>query len=384
MPPSESTGTQRAGRPGPDITELTGIRSSKPTFYIEYRHTAESLNRALRSLERIAGVLTVTRVGARGLCRDVLHAAQEHLGAQWTVLALVPDAIVEAEPRLLSLGPAGGTAESLEAAPAPIRAEVAAMLERRTEVSGVSDDGTMVVPMVVDGAVVGGLIVFFADRAPIEPADLAILRIRANQATIALHSDHLLTRSESLRRQTEEVYAKAEQRTAALAERHQQLADARARLEEAAQREAIDAERHRIARELHDSVAQHVLSAGMTIEWCRPEVEHHTEVYQRLDHAKQLTRQAVEQLRGAIHALSHNADDDDAYRATELSDDLVAVLHHLGVDRSPVFGYSFVGALAAWMAQHAPRTVTAAAVGGFPLLGDPTSPFATSRSRIGT
>jgi signal transduction histidine kinase len=42
----------------------------------------------------------------------------------------------------------------------------------------------------------------------------------------------------------------------------------------------------------------------MTIEWCRPEVAHHTEVHERLGHAEALTREAVERLRGAIHALS--------------------------------------------------------------------------------
>ena len=37
------------------------------------------------------------------------------------------------------------------------------------------------------------------------------------------------------------------------------------------QRELLDAERHRIALELHDSVAQYVLSAGLAVDVCRAE-----------------------------------------------------------------------------------------------------------------
>jgi signal transduction histidine kinase len=160
---------------------------------------------------------------------------------------------------------------------------------------------------------------------PVTPTDLAILRIVGNQSAVALHSDHVLARSEALRQKTEQLYAEAEQRAGDLAARHRELAEANARLDVAAQREAIDLERHRIARELHDSVAQHVLSAGMTIEWCRPEVEHHREVYERLDHAKALTREAVERLRVAIAALT----DDHGTAGEEPEQGLVAMLSRL-------------------------------------------------------
>ena len=80
----------------------------------------------------------------------------------------------------------------------------------------------------------------------------------------------------------------------------------------AAQRhQVLDSERHRIARELHDSVAQTVLSAGMQIEVCRSEVEALAaagDLVDRLDLAKDLTRSATEQLRSAIYALNHPGD----------------------------------------------------------------------------
>lgn len=317
MSPSEpsrasvTTQPRKGATLGPDIAQLTGIRSSKPTYYVEYRHTVESLHRALRLLDGTAQVLTATGDGPGALCREILVAAQEHLGAQWTVLALADGAVPEAAPRLVARGPGGTDVPTLLGAPDSVRRGVTQMLDSSARTPRVQTDGSVVVPMVIDGAVIGGLVATFDSSTAVEAADLAILRILTNQAAIALHSDHLLARSEGLRRRTEELYAEAEQRAATLAERHRQLDEVRAQLDDAAQREVIDAERHRIARELHDSVAQHVLSAGMTIEWCRPEVEHHTEVYERLQHAKELTRQAVDQLRGSIHALSHDQDGDD-------------------------------------------------------------------------
>jgi signal transduction histidine kinase len=232
------------------------------------------------------------------------------------VLALSGTALPLARPRMLGRGPSGVGVGHLALLPEVVRRPVLEALAADAVEPWQTADGAVVVPLVVDGEPVGALVACGGPRRTATAADLAILRIVANQSAVALLSDHLLARSEGLRRQTEELYAQAEQRARDLADRHEQLADAERRLDVAAQREAVDAERHRIARELHDSVAQHVLSAGMTIEWCRPEVAHHSEVYERLGHAKALTREAVERLRGAIHALSsHEHGDDDGLPA---------------------------------------------------------------------
>ncbi len=302
--------TAGAGRPAvPGIPELTGLRSSKPSWYAEYRQTADSLTRALGQLEHVARVLSATGEGADALCRAVVDATAEHLGAPWVVLALAEDALPLGRPRLLARGPAGRPVGELAALPEVVAAPLRAALGAGATEPWQTADGAVVVPLVVDSDPVGALVACGGPRRTATAADLTILRIVANQSAVALHADHLLARSEALRRQTELLYAQAEQRARDLAERHRQLAEAERRLDVAAQREAVDAERHRIARELHDSVAQHVLSAGMTIEWCRPEVAHHTEVHERLGHAKALTREAVERLRGAIHALSvHESD----------------------------------------------------------------------------
>lgn len=68
-------------------------------------------------------------------------------------------------------------------------------------------------------------------------------------------------------------------------------------------------------------------------------------------------------------ASSTRLSDSTPYRASDMVGDLIYVLRHAGYERAPVLGYSFVGALAAWMAHEEPA-VTAAVVGGFPLLGD--------------
>jgi signal transduction histidine kinase len=313
----------------PDISQLTGLRSSKPSWYAEYRQTVDDLDRALGSLEHIAGVLSATGRGADALCRAVVDATAEHLGEPWAVLALSRTALPLARPRMLGRGPSGVGVGHLALLPEVVRRPVAEALAADAVEPWQTADGAVVVPLVVDGEPVGALVACGGPRRRATAADLAILRIAANQSAVALLSDHLLARSEGLRRQTEELYAQAQQRALDLAERHQQLAEAERRLDVAAQREAVDAERHRIARELHDSVAQHVLSAGMTIEWCRPEVAHHGEVYERLGHAKALTREAVERLRGAIHALSSDGHGD--------GDGLPALLARLS-DVAPVPG----------------------------------------------
>ncbi|GAA4729682.1 hypothetical protein GCM10023328_05460 [Modestobacter marinus] len=298
------------GTAPPGISELTGLRSSKPSWYAEYRHTADSLHRALGSLEHIARVLSATGQGAGALCRAVVDACAEHLGAPWVVLALREAALPLARPRLLGRGPDGTPVGDLPGLPGDVRRPVAEALAAAAVEPWQTGDGAVVVPLVVDGEPVGALVACGGPQQPASPADLAILRVVGNQSAVALLSDHLLAGSEALRRQTEQLYAEAERRAQDLADRHRELAEAELRLDVAARREAVDAERHRIARELHDSVAQHVLSAGMTIEWCRPEVAHHAEVHARLGHAKALTREAVERLRVAIHALSAEPHDE--------------------------------------------------------------------------
>ena len=123
-----------------------------------------------------------------------------------------------------------------------------------------------------------------------------MLRILASQTAVALQNSALFTKSVTLLTQSEARNAEllATQRQLGAAQRHQ----------------VLNSERQRIARELHDSVAQTVLSAGMQIEVCRSEFDRRDtagDVVDRLDLAKDLTRSATEQLRSAIYALNQPA-----------------------------------------------------------------------------
>ena len=57
------------------------------------------------------------------------------------------------------------------------------------------------------------------------------------------------------------------------------------------------------------------------------------------------------------------------YRVTDLASNLVAVMEAAGFERFSVFGYSFTGAFAPWLA-HLTGRVDAVVSGGFPIAGD--------------
>lgn len=151
------------------------------------------------------------------------------------------------------------------------------------------------VPIELDGEVMGAFAAWTAPPRTLDATDAAVMRILASQTAVALQNSSLFSTSVNLLAESEARNAEllATQRELGAVQRHQ----------------VLDNERHRIARELHDSVAQTVLSAGMLIEVCRSEAAA-PELAARLDLAKDLTRSATEQLRSAIYALNHPDDAD--------------------------------------------------------------------------
>ena len=146
------------------------------------------------------------------------------------------------------------------------------------------------VPIELDGGVVGAFAAWTPSHRTLDATDEVVMRILSSQTAVALQNCALFQTSQALLAQSQARYAEllATQRELDAAQRHQ----------------VLDSERHRIARELHDSVTQCVLSAGMQIEVARSE-SGGGELGTRLDLAKELTRSAVEQLRSAIYALNH-------------------------------------------------------------------------------
>src|SRR5215471_12643268 len=72
-----------------------------------------------------------------------------------------------------------------------------------------------------------------------------------------------------------------------------------------------DLERRRLARELHDTVIQQVLAAGLTIDWCMAEVPAGSPVHAKLTVAKRLACNAARELRSSLQELTQRTDGDE-------------------------------------------------------------------------
>ncbi len=296
----------RAGPP--DLARLTGVRSGKGTFYPEFRVTAKRLDRVVAALDAISRALVQTIEGPENLVRAVAEAARANLDADWVLLALADGALPEASLRHLILD-ANGVAyafEGLSGAAEPPPHLPDAVLNRLNDILRgqlaqfrlpVIERQHAHVPIELDGGVIGAFAAWTPPHRALDGTDGVVMRILASQTAVALQNSALYSKSVALLAQSEARNAElqATQRELGAAQRHQ----------------VLDSERHRIARELHDSVAQTVLSAGMQIEVCRSEVHSLPatgELVDRLDLAKDLTRSATEQLRSAIYALNRPGD----------------------------------------------------------------------------
>jgi signal transduction histidine kinase len=297
---------------GPDLDVLTGIRSGKPSFYVEYLASAERLRRVIHALDRISRALVRTTEGPGTLVRAVAEAAAEHLTAHWVVFALADGALPEAAPRALVLGPdlVEASTENPEALPPYVLRHLQAVRRGDHDPADAHADGGpadrshdahhLHVPVRLDGVVVGEILAWTGVDRRIDATDASVLRVLASQTAAALQNS-------ALHQRTLALYDEASRHAQDLAARNEQLQRTRDALTVARQREVLDSERHRIARELHDSVTQYALSAGMQIEVVRSEIRDERQ-RERLDTAKQLTRRAVEQLRSAIYALNHSGE----------------------------------------------------------------------------
>ena len=268
----------------------------------------------MTALDTISRALVRTTEGPENLVRAVAEAARAHLDAEWVLLALADGALPEASVRHLIVDSDGvvyafeGLSEARD--PGPHLPD--AVLNRLNDIlrgqlaqfrSPVIESRHAHVPIELDGDVIGAFAAWTPTHRTLDDTDAVVMRILAGQTAVALQNSALFTKSLALLAQSEAHNAEllATQRELGAAQRHQ----------------VLDSERHRIARELHDSVAQTVLSAGMQIQVCRSEIDGLTgreDLGERLDLAKDLTRSASEQLRSAIYAL--NQPGDDAHRSS--------------------------------------------------------------------
>lgn len=294
----------------PDLAALTGVRSGKESYYRAYVRSDQRTQRAVRAMDSISRALVRTTEGPRGLLEEVVRAAAEHLAATWTLLALADGHLPGARPRFLVLSASDETPVDVDGdLPAFVRRELGAIragLAVRTR----DDDRWVRVPMTLEGRQIGTLVGLHGLTSDPEPGDLAVLRILANQAAVSLHTSEQYQAGLAIHRRAQQLYDEVRAGARDLESRTRELRRAENRLVLAQQRELIDTERHRIARELHDSVTHYVLSAGMAIEVARGEAEalagDESVMHGQLANAKNLSQQAVDQLRRAIYALDRD------------------------------------------------------------------------------
>jgi signal transduction histidine kinase len=181
------------------------------------------------------------------------------------------------------------------------------------------------VPMLLRDELPGALAVGLPADTQVEESDLSVLLTLANHAGLALDNAWVFQESERLRERAEAASRAAERHATELGRRSRQLERTRQRLEEARRRQLLGQERNRIARELHDSVAQHLLSIGMMLEWCRKQEPSSSPILERLLTSKELARSALEEIRAVIYELSSAEHPEDLRAALE---ELVEELTH--------------------------------------------------------
>ena len=315
------------GAPEPDLSALVGLHTVKGGHYAQYRGTAARLGRVITALEGISKALVQTASGPDVLVAAVVDAVREHLGARWVLFALADGALEQTGPRHL-IAERDGTISAFEGvAGAPVPTDLPdAVLNRLNDIlrgeaavlaAPIVEDHHLHVPVELDGEVVGGLSAWTPDGHPVDPTDLIVLRILAGQATVALVNA--------------ELFSQANQRAAELAERNGELERTQRELSAAQRRTLLSTERSRIARELHDSVGQSVLSAGLQMELARGEVS--PAGLEHLDKAVGLSRDAMKQLRGAIYTLGDSGASSLSIRGTL---DQLCALHLPSDTRSAV------------------------------------------------
>jgi signal transduction histidine kinase len=296
-PAEGPTGVDRAA-----LEQLIGVRSSKPSFYAAWRDKSARLDHTIETLQRISSALCAAPAGPVAVCDAVVEAAAHHFDARWAAMVFSGEypgvgmarVFVHAShcviqrwavpPRILET-----LTERTLAAQRPVLTDHDEGLE-----FGGDPCILVTAPMPVQGEPAGILAVALPDGVEVAPGDVSILATLANHAGVALHNASLF--QENQRRADE------------LERRGSELDGTLRRLEQAGRRQLLSEERNRIARELHDSVAQHLLTIGMNLEWCRRHESTSPAVLERVLAAQSLARSAVDEIREVIFGLASDTE----------------------------------------------------------------------------
>lgn len=284
------------------LARLAGIRSSKLSFYRQYRRTSASLDRSIRALASASTALTTISAGPVRLVEEFLPGVLDTMDAAWTAL-LVCHPVFPDQPYLRAATPSGLPAASqMPPEITELRGWTMPSAGQDGLVTGEADSRHRV-PLHWAGDGWGWLVIAVPNERRPDDIDQAILGTLANQLVTAIQVSHLLTEGERLGALATEAYDKVSAHARQLTATNRQLRQAQSALARVREKEAVEAERERLARELHDSVAQRVLAIGMAIESCRG-MATEPALRDRLAGAQDLARGTVESIRNAIFELS--------------------------------------------------------------------------------
>jgi signal transduction histidine kinase len=315
---SASTPTERPGIDPRALERLIGVRSSKPSFYAAWRDKSDRLDHTIETLERISSALCTAPAGPVAVCDAVVEAAAHHFGARWAAMVFSGEHAGVGMARVF-VHASQCVIQRWEVPPRMLETLTERTLAAQRPVLADHDEGLefggepcMIVsaPMPVQGVPAGILAVGLPDGVKVAPSDVSILVTLANHAGVALHNASL--------------FQENERRAAELERRRSELEGTLRRLEQAGRRQLLSEERNRIARELHDSVAQHLLTIGMNLEWCRRHESTSSPVLERVLAAQSLARSAMDEIREVIFGLASDGQAELSRALREVIEDVEA------------------------------------------------------------
>jgi len=158
---------------------------------------------------------------------------------------------------------------------------------------------TVCMPLKKDDQFIGSIYFKIYKNNKFVDIDVHLLQILSNLFIISLENYHYIKESEYLRVLSEKRKEELEKKILEFEETREQLTIVQ-------KSEMINQERNRIALELHDTIAQILLTLGLNIEWCLRKVPIDSEVYQKLKITQNMSQKAIHQLRDTIFELSIN------------------------------------------------------------------------------
>jgi signal transduction histidine kinase len=282
------------------LERLIGVRSSKPSFYAAWRDKSARLDHTIETLERISSALCAAPAGPVAVCDAVVEAAAYHFDARWAAMVFSGADAGERMPRVI-VHASHAVIQRWEVPPPMLAALAEETVTARRPVLVAKEEwielggepcAAVAAPMPVHGKLAGVLVVGIPEGVEVAPSDVSILVTLANHAGVALDNASL--------------FQENERRAAELERRGSELEGTLRRLEQAGRRQLLSEERNRIGRELHDSVAQQLLTIGMNLEWCRRHPMTPPIVVERVLAAQALARSSMDEIREVIFELSRD------------------------------------------------------------------------------